>query len=458
MRALKRLSGPTTTIAGIDHSTALIDTARRLTTDEELGENVSYDVGDAHHTPYDDDEFDIITLHTVISHVDDPLQVLHEARRIVRPGGTVAIFDGDYASLTFAYPDHLMAKTIEEKLIQLIVANPRIMRDMPRFVADAGLELVDSEGSLYANIGSGGFWLAAAESYGPLLARSGLLTHEIADEWRDFQVRSSGDNTFFGASNYYTYLMRRPRPGTRIQPEGVTARWYRTVRQGAWFSCACVTRVRRRASSSAICDDATQCRVGTRRGPKPEGSFEARGSFVVVAGGEMSLAEVLDQHGLAVGSGVVNEQLFVLCDCLIVFAEVTSDVGAQGSPSPVVGVGLEKGRQRNHGGVRVTAPQRDEHFECWIRGLVLPETLLVGDDGSQRRRVDVPSGGRVVHLAEGTRRRRGPPDPTTGPRSATRRLGIIPVVLGRPAQLPVCRGVVRSVRVGEERGSRRGRH
>ena len=95
VRALKRLTGPTTTIIGIDHSTALIDTARRLTSDEELADNVSYDVGDAHHTPYDDDEFDIVTLHTVISHVDDPVQVLHEARRIVRPGGTVAIFDGD---------------------------------------------------------------------------------------------------------------------------------------------------------------------------------------------------------------------------------------------------------------------------------------------------------------------------------------------------------------------------
>ena len=213
VRALKRLTAPTTAIIGIDHSAALIDTARRLTADEGLADNVTYDVGDAHHTPYDDDEFDIVTLHTVISHVDDPHQVLHEARRIVRPGGTVAVFDGDYASLTFAYPDHLMAKTIEEKLIQLIVANPRIMRDMPRLVAEAGLDLVDAEGVLYANIGSGRFWLAAAESYGPLLARSGLLTQEIADDWRDFQVRSADDNTFFGASNYYTYLMRRSEAG-----------------------------------------------------------------------------------------------------------------------------------------------------------------------------------------------------------------------------------------------------
>ena len=208
MRALKRLTQPTTTIIGIDHSAALIDTARHVTADEGVADNVSYDVGDAHHTPYDDDEFDIVTLHTVISHVDDPQQVLREARRIVRPGGVVAVFDGDYASLTFAYPDHSMAATIEERLIQLIVANPRIMRDMPRLVVEAGLELVDAEGSLYANIGTGGFWLAAAESYGPLLARSGLLAPELADAWREFQVRSAGDNTFFGASNYYTYLTR----------------------------------------------------------------------------------------------------------------------------------------------------------------------------------------------------------------------------------------------------------
>jgi ubiquinone/menaquinone biosynthesis C-methylase UbiE len=222
VRALKRITGSTTAIVGIDHSAALIDTARRLTAEEGVADNVTYHVGDAHHTPYDDGEFDIVTLHTVISHVDDPCQVLREARRNVRPGGTVAVFDGDYASLTFAFPDHVMAKTIEEKLVQLIVANPRIMRDMPRLVAEAGLELVDAEGALYADIGHGGFWLAAAESYGPLLARSGLLAEEVADEWRAFQVRSAGDNTFFGASNYYTYLARRPESG-RSEGSGVGA-------------------------------------------------------------------------------------------------------------------------------------------------------------------------------------------------------------------------------------------
>jgi ubiquinone/menaquinone biosynthesis C-methylase UbiE len=210
VRALRRLARPDTAIIGIDHSPALIDAARRLTAEEGLADNVTYQVGDAHHAPYGDGEFDIITLHTLISHVEDPLQVLGEARRLVRPGGTVAVFDGDYASLTFAYPDHALAKTIEEKLIELIVANPRIMRDLPRLLRETGLELIEADGTLYADIGSSRFWVGAAESYGGLLARSGLLPPALVDDWRAFQVRSVTDNTFFGASNYYTYLTRRP--------------------------------------------------------------------------------------------------------------------------------------------------------------------------------------------------------------------------------------------------------
>ena len=209
VRALRRLA-PDTTIVGLDHSPALIDIARRLTADEGLSDNVTYEVGDAHHTPFDDDGFDVVTMHTLISHVEDPGQVLREARRVVRPGGTVAVFDGDYASLTFAHPDRALAETVEEKLKQLIVANPRIMRDMPRLLSEAELELVEADGALYANIGRGAFWASAAESYGVLLARTGLMPQAVVDDWRAFQARSVADNTFFGASNYYTYLARRP--------------------------------------------------------------------------------------------------------------------------------------------------------------------------------------------------------------------------------------------------------
>jgi ubiquinone/menaquinone biosynthesis C-methylase UbiE len=210
VRALRRVTSPGTLIVGVDHSAALLAIAGRLTGEEGLADNVTYEAADAHVLPYADGTFDIVTLHTMISHAEDPVGVLAEAGRVVRPGGTVAIFDGDYASLTFGYPDHAVARTVEEKLIQLIVANPRIMRDMPRLLPDVGLELVDAVGVLYADIGSGSFWVGAAESYGGLLARSGLLPAEVVEGWQAFQAHSAAQRTFFAASNYYTYVTRRP--------------------------------------------------------------------------------------------------------------------------------------------------------------------------------------------------------------------------------------------------------
>ena len=155
----------------------------------------------------------MIVLHTLLSHVDSPGQVLREVSRVVLSDGTGAGFDGDYASLTWAYPDHTRAKEIEERLLQAVVANPRVMRDLPRLVREADLEIVSPRAMVYAEMGIGGFWKNAAELFGPVLRRSGLVPSTVVDEWLTYQERAVEERTFFGASNYYTYLLRRSRSG-----------------------------------------------------------------------------------------------------------------------------------------------------------------------------------------------------------------------------------------------------
>jgi len=71
-----------------------------------------------------------------MSHLVDPLAVIKEAGRIVRPNCQIAIFDGDYASWTFGYSDPDFAKTMDETLIGFIVNNPRVMRTMPRLLLE----------------------------------------------------------------------------------------------------------------------------------------------------------------------------------------------------------------------------------------------------------------------------------------------------------------------------------
>lgn len=81
-----------------------------------------------------DDAFDTVIAHTLISHVTEPETVLREMARVVRPGGSVAIFDGDYASLTYGYPDHDTGRTMDSALANATFNNPLVMRDLSRLL------------------------------------------------------------------------------------------------------------------------------------------------------------------------------------------------------------------------------------------------------------------------------------------------------------------------------------
>jgi ubiquinone/menaquinone biosynthesis C-methylase UbiE len=214
VRALRQRPEFNGTIIGLDHNPHLIDEGRRLTAKEGLDRDVEYRVGDAHQLDLPDESFDVVLAHTLVSHVTDPVRVLREARRVVKRDGMVAIFDGDYASLTFSHSDPDLAKRVEETLLDLLINNPRVMRDMPRLLRDAGLELSDATPHIYAEIGSGSFFANIPESYAMILKGSGLLPEGEVERWRTELAHAVVEGTFFGASNFYTYLARRPSEAT----------------------------------------------------------------------------------------------------------------------------------------------------------------------------------------------------------------------------------------------------
>ena len=72
---------------------------------------------------------------------------------------------------------------MEDALLAAVVSKPRVMRDMPRLLGEAGLRLVDVDAYVYADVGQSTFFLGAAESYAPLVARSGLVPSDRVDAW-----------------------------------------------------------------------------------------------------------------------------------------------------------------------------------------------------------------------------------------------------------------------------------
>ena len=197
-------------VVAVDQSPALLETARSLAAAEGLRDRVDFVVGDAHRLDLGDGAFDVVIAHTLLSHVADPATAMREMARVARPGGIVAVFDGDYASWTWSHPDPALAAAMDEGFRAAAVANPRVMREMPSLLGEVGLELAATRARVYADIGRGRFFLAAAETYGPLIARSGAVPEADVGRWLADLRRAVEDGIFFAACNYYAYVARRP--------------------------------------------------------------------------------------------------------------------------------------------------------------------------------------------------------------------------------------------------------
>ncbi len=208
-RAIAARDGFAGTVTGVDQSPHFIAVAESLAAADGVADRAQFAVGDAHALDFADASFDTAVAHTLVSHVRDPLAVLAEAARVVRPGGTVAIFDGDYASLSFACSDARLGQEMERAVQSIIMSAPRVMRELPRLLPTAGLRLIATQAHVYAEAGSSTFMLNLAETYAPLVATTGQLPAADVEAWLADQRRSAADGTFFAACNYYAYVARR---------------------------------------------------------------------------------------------------------------------------------------------------------------------------------------------------------------------------------------------------------
>ncbi|WP_255955593.1 class I SAM-dependent methyltransferase [Streptomyces odontomachi] len=89
-------------VTAVDRAPDVLERARATVAERDLT-NVDFAVADVHDLPYPDDSFCVVHAHQVLQHVSDPVQALREMRRVCRPGGFVAVRDGDYATMTW-YP------------------------------------------------------------------------------------------------------------------------------------------------------------------------------------------------------------------------------------------------------------------------------------------------------------------------------------------------------------------
>ncbi len=80
-------------VTGVDIAESYVDAGRLLTERVGLGDAVSLHVGNALDLAYDDGSFDAVWMQHVGMYVSDKTPLYHEARRVLRPGGKLAMHE-----------------------------------------------------------------------------------------------------------------------------------------------------------------------------------------------------------------------------------------------------------------------------------------------------------------------------------------------------------------------------
>ncbi len=97
-------------VTGVDRSPEIVDAAAAAAGD---APNLRFAVADVYGLDFPDNSFDVVHAHQVLQHLSDPVAALIEMRRVCRPGGIVAVRDGDYAGFTWAPSDRRLDRWID---------------------------------------------------------------------------------------------------------------------------------------------------------------------------------------------------------------------------------------------------------------------------------------------------------------------------------------------------------
>jgi SAM-dependent methyltransferase len=182
-------------VTGIDSSADVV--AQASETYDDVA-NLGFALGNVYDLDAADESFDVVHAHQVLQHLADPVAALREMRRVVRPGGIVAVREADFGAMTWfpEVPELDEWRTLYGRLARGNSGEPDAGRRLPGWVAEAGFTGVEVSSStwVYATPEErrvhAGSWAQrvlesafAEQSLERGLADSGTL-ERLADGWR----------------------------------------------------------------------------------------------------------------------------------------------------------------------------------------------------------------------------------------------------------------------------------
>lgn len=196
------------TFTGIDPSPGLLELARTRFAGHD---GVRFAPGEAVATGLAGASVDIVVAHTVFSHLADPAAALAEAFRVLRPGGMLAVFDGDYATTTVALGEDDPMEAAMVMARRNLVHDPYVMRRLPALLRTTGFDLTGTGAHGYVQTDRPDYMRTLIDRGLAAASRAGAVGDGFVQGISSEADRRIADGTFYGAILFVSLVARKPR-------------------------------------------------------------------------------------------------------------------------------------------------------------------------------------------------------------------------------------------------------
>ena len=155
-------------VTGVDIEEGQVERARAQAAERGLA-NVTFARCDVQELPYRDDKFDAVFSHAMVEHMPDPLAVLKEMRRVLKPGGVVGVRSIDLAGTLMTPEEARLTKAHDLwiKYRQHCGGDPFMGRRLRALLREAGFANTRGTASSACGVASPGpRWTASSETWG----------------------------------------------------------------------------------------------------------------------------------------------------------------------------------------------------------------------------------------------------------------------------------------------------
>lgn len=191
-------------VIGIEPIQTIVDKATAAIPD--TVDNLTFETGDVYALDYEDASFDVVHAHQVLQHLREPLAALREMRRVLRPGGVLAVRDADYGGMVWAPENPLLTRwmSIYQTMGATLGVEPNAGRHLLGWTLAAGFDRIEPAASVwtYATPDQRAFW---AGTWAERAVSSDFATHalemklatkaellQISEAWRTWEQEPAG--------------------------------------------------------------------------------------------------------------------------------------------------------------------------------------------------------------------------------------------------------------------------